>query len=471
MIIGGIMTTIHTNLDRSRVQVPKGQADKFLLNSDGTVTDCTGVVTGWMHRTIQTLTSCVYDSTLPIIVAIFTDTVEQLIACLNAQRHQLRTVSLEEFSQRAKRLGFVSEFIIAHQDEFSRSQSLRDTIVDSLSRLIPPGKKVSFPNTINQISEDVMGQIDIVLAWKLQELSPPTLTNELLKEPVNRKDIIDLPPMDDSIFYLPSIYHEIFSQIENPENKLWPWIANLWPWSNVSCAKRALGKMVKELQQNRNKSPYRLTGAFLRQVITLCRQPNIPLSKKRSALDELVVAAGWCPPRQTTESERQFRKLTEIEITMKDKLLVWKEKFIEGVILNDFLRKSLDDNDYRHNVHYLNAIYHEWGEHLGQVSLQAPDQDNYRIRRLSFTWPELHQFLQQAWNAQVAESICTQVAIDNGEGEVREFLIEVVRTTLPSIPNAEDFVTEEYFTDMGALNGRGANRFLRALSTSFPALQ
>jgi len=452
------MTLLLNNLDHSLKTVPNGCVGDFLLNPDGSVAPKGD---SWKNRLISfiPLAQAHYEhAALSAIVEVFTQCVDHWIALKNEQKYQIRNVSLEEYTAQVKRILFVGHFILCNDKRIVDDQLLKDKICAQLSRLMP-GTLITFPETVRTISLEVcFQQLDLATLWKLQELSPPLLTLEILGMPAPQTEILDLPAQQQNILELPSFYQTTLEKIENPSGNWVPWLKGLWTKAHYA-DQQSLTKMCKQISERRD-PVHKTAEQFLKQLLALFKTGHLTIETVKNSLDELVHASHQCEPEWATQAEKQYRLLTGKEVSPRDKALQWKSQFIEQQLLRFFPLHHSETED-SHNANLLNTIYYHWGERLGKQE-KAPHVDIYVIKKASslpYQWVDIFRFLEEKWKAHSVDAFLHYTQLNNWGAGIGQFLEKTVGEKLSSIHDPQDFVLREYFDDKG-LNRRGAIRFL-----------
>lgn len=447
---------IHANLDISMSKVPQGQVGHYALYADGTVGN-PGLCDWVLHL--------FYDPTLPTLTHLFQNLVDEWIVLCQPTEHYY--APSHEVASQARRIAFVAKFMTEQEPRFVTS-SYREPVVDSLTKMMP-GKSVDFSMEIRRLSESVFDGIEGVLGWRLQELVPIPLSCSLLQAPSCFQLLDDLPPPKSEMDELPGVYATLVNQCENPGGSIWSFLAPLWPFSPCAIAKSKLVKMCRLIEEKKHLYPYVETRVLLRHLVDRCKDSSLSLAKRKEALDEMVEAADKCDPRVNTEAERQLRRLLNRSPSLVEQFLQWKADFIEQCLL-EFLKTKISHQDDRHNTHFLNGIFANWGQQLGFPDLKAPATDQHVVRQLPFTLDMVLTYLQECWNRNIVDLILLRANTGSSLQEIQMFLIEAVKAHLPGIESPEAFVAETYFDEMSLLNEQGAIRFLREISASFAVL-
>jgi hypothetical protein len=453
------VTLLLSNLDRSLKIVPDGRCADFFINLDGSVSPNNRP---WKHRLISLipLAQAYYEhAALSVIIEVFTQCVDRWIALKNEQKYHIRNVSVEEFSDHVKRICFVRHFILSHADKFTAYPLLTAKICAQLSRLMPEAL-ILFPETAGMISQDVcFRQLDLATLWKLQELSPPALTADILRTPAPQTEILDLPVQQQDVLDLPAFYQTTLQKIENPTGKWLPWIKNWWSKAHLA-DQESLTKMCKKLSQGSDPR-HKLAEQYIKQLLALFKSGKLPIETIKNSLEELVHASRQCEPEWATQSEKQYRQLTGKEVTPRDKALQWKSQFIEQQLLT-FFRQHHSPTEDSHNANLMNTIYYHWGERLGKQE-KAPSVDIYVVTKataLPYQWNDIFLFLEEKWKAHSVDAFLHCAELNNWGAEIGRFLKITVEEKLTSIKDPQEFVLREYYDDKG-LNRRGAIRFLQ----------
>lgn len=446
------------NLDRSLKVVPPEGYSNYSLNVEGVAVQNS---TAWIFRLIPK-----YDeNSLSALVDVFTQCVDYWIRLQNEQKHQLRDVSVVEFSDHVKRICFVAQFILASKDPLAKFSSLQSKVCDALSRLLPEGTLLAFPQALQEVTPAIFTkQLDPATAWEMQETAPPPLTEEILALPAPRKDITELPACTEKISDLPALYEELTKEPETVTSWIKSWVL---PKANPS--KDALQVMSDEIVKKGHLVQYGIARKYLEQNMAFCRRPDLPLQKRREIVQEMVVCAGECSNRWGIQSELQYRKQIGKVITLQDQVLAWKSAFIEQTLF-DFLQQRLTSEENKQNTHYLSGIYHKWGHRLGVSPLESVKADTNRIDKFNFTWDDIWMFLQERWSGSIVKSIGTQVEFNQCLAPMGQFLNQLVERKLPSVEGS-DYVPRYYFNKQGLLNDRGVIRLLQETVISAAALQ
>lgn len=458
------MSLLLRNLDQSLKTVSDGGCTDFFLNLDGSVAPNSE---SWQNRLIAFVpfAQAYYEhAALSVIVEVFTLCVDRWIALKNEQKYQIRNVSIEEFSEHIKRICFVRHFILCNSAKFSIYSLLKDKIRAQLSRLMPE-TSIVFPDTACAISQEVcFRQLDLQTLWKLQELSPPALTADILRTPAPQTEIVDLPVQQQSVLDLPAFYQTTVQKIENPTGQWLPRFKNWWNGAHLA-DQQSLAKMCKRISQGSDPR-HKLAEQYIKQLLALFKKGHLPIETIKNSLVELVHASRQCEPEWATQSEKQYRLLTGKEATPRDKALQWKSQFIEQELLT-FFRQHHSATEDSHNANLMNTIYHHWGDRLGKQE-KAPSVDIHVVKKatsLPYQWVDISLFLEEKWKADSVDAFLNYATLNNWGAAVGLFLEETVKEKLSSIQNPHDFVMNEYFDEKG-LNRRGAIRFLQETLTS-----
>jgi len=442
------MSILALNLDSSRQVVLRGQECHFWLNEDGTVSS-----KSWIGRLIRWIQNFIFNTTIVNIVSVFEKSVVEYLRLRNDSLYQIGLVTVPELNLQARRVMFAAGFVASRIDRLNTSTPLKWKVERLLNQIAP--SQAPLVTRLETLSIETTATPRIAQI-RLEDLELIPLSTQVLQRRGPAWNIAQLPLLQIDITSLPLIYSNIYDTIRPPERGFFSWVSSIFgPASEKSKTQAELARLCKAIVDqdptvpsiNPNARPhfYGQLRRLMVNIIPLLCEETIPAERKLTYLTNLAEAVPFCGPRWLEEVEILYRSLTNQELTPVNRVLLWKQHFIENLIREN-LRNS------RHTVNALNWVRLHWGELLGIEQHGASFDRN--LEPYPFPIEELKAHLVQSWRRIVP--VLKEVMGNRIDSEISHYLSQQIE----GISNPEEFVLEEYYSS-GRINDRGVHRLLR----------
>jgi hypothetical protein len=167
-------------------------------------------------------------------------------------------------------------------------------------------------------------------------------------------------------------------------------------------------------------------------LIVELRKPEISNDKKQQALLEIAESSYYCEPRLFEESQRQWLRITNQEISLEEKLKAWLQMLKEDIILEQYQEE--------HSFHILNhARKHlpDWG--LDQNPVNFEDQYMEGSACGVFEVNYRYTLNKEYTPARIVDAIREKIIFDDNIAQINQFFSDHTDAIQADYLNVEDF--------------------------------